>query len=346
MSQPIVSASWARVLQWSYPPSWRASGRTQEIVGVVQDHAEATGRHIPELGEVFNAVLHGVLARAKVALVGPASRAHIAQAMIASGLGFALACLLLGEVPLPTYTVLATTPDGTAYVSGCFGPFISLGVITYGLWIAVAISWLVGNRVAIRLVTYGAIFASAVTPLASRFLDLNRPPLTVLGALALMGAGVLLSDRPPAMIRQRAWTVGTGIGVAVVAVANAGPPFITSAFTETGRRSHEFGYLPFFPKSDGRYWFYWNGGGVDLLASRTPWLFAVIAVVLILVGRRPISLATIGLIAAPWSVLFIRAAYIGDIIGPSLVATLLIPTIMLSVGNFCLTRRRWATFAD
>lgn len=198
-NERAAAARYAKLLR-AYPRSWRDNGKTDEILGVLLDGAEADNRAGPELSEALNLVANGLVARTKTAsfvLPSPA-RLRIAQTSIAIGAALAAFCLLFGELRIRGLS------DGQApyafdqFLRPRWGPVLGFGTLVYASWLATTAAFTLGRN---RLTAEIATFTTALTLLTSALAHLahhQRPPGGLLATLAVLSIGAsALPQRKP-----------------------------------------------------------------------------------------------------------------------------------------------------
>ena len=214
----VLEARYRAALRW-YPRAWRAEN-ADAIVGTLLDQAEADGRSTPLRGELRNLASSGMSRRFE-SLAPQVVRDRVAAITLAIGFGGALIMFLFGEwAPFatrgPFNQWMSLTPgEYSAPSSVGFGPFASVLVIVYGLWIVAFVLVLLRfsrTAIAALLVTL-PVLAWART---LRFDDIGSLQPTTFTLLVFGGLAVLASIGRPARVGRR-----TLVAVAAASVATA-----------------------------------------------------------------------------------------------------------------------------
>jgi hypothetical protein len=323
-----------RLLLVSYPRRWRRARRTEEMLGVMLDAAEAEGRTRPTVMESLNVLGHGLRARALSAIdgLGEPLRARVAQFALISGATISLIMLMFGEIGWPggvralpvfdrswrsSYFVGETLP---AQWTGRLGPFASLGVVVYAGWVAMVLAAGLGKTAALRAVAMATLAVTLVAPQLREITGAAMPPQSVLLGLAMLAGLVLLAPTRPSSAAQR-----IGSLLAIVVGSSAYSVYYVSVVTRG----------PHADIAQSRSCFYWcpryelyfqasaglNGvpssgkigrGGAAELASLAPWLLLVaVAIALVRWRWERTYLSASAVIALPWLVIGCRNRYWG-----------------------------------
>jgi hypothetical protein len=210
------------LLLLAYPPGYRRR-RSAEILGTVLDCARP-GQRRPGLADAADLVRGGLRARfdrhrvpglaAGLVVAGPLALA------LAAGLSVFL-WLVCEPVPHPL-------DYGRAWQHPTFGPFFTLGPISYATWLLAAAGRVLlpplraplpGGRRAIpvdRVVTWLALLATLALLPASALTGYARPALWSTGALTLLGVVALAGTGRPAPPAERLGVLAAALGAAAV----------------------------------------------------------------------------------------------------------------------------------
>jgi hypothetical protein len=166
------------------------------------------------------------------------------------------------------------------------GPFLSLGVITYGLWLAAAVCVLFDQGRAGRRFTALAALAAALTPIAAPAVGRERPPLyllLMLVILSLLASGTLLSLR-----RSSRLALGGGLVLLTGLLLTIGGVW----------RSHE---------SDPRLIFYrgWQQGLFSIALAAPVLVLAMLVAAALRSRRRRGWMAPAAVVSIPWLFLWL-----------------------------------------
>lgn len=181
-----------RALLRAYPRSWRANGRDEELLGVLLDSLTAAGRTTPSLADAANVVANGLATRIRFldfVLPEPVRR-HIAQIGLAAGTGASGFLLTGGEIRIGGWSDGYSPGVLDDWLPPTFGPFLTLGVIIYGLWFLAFAFFVTGRARLCREVAAVATVVSVMMPTVATLTDHQRPPGGVLVTMAVFGVGV------------------------------------------------------------------------------------------------------------------------------------------------------------
>jgi hypothetical protein len=220
-----LEARYRAALRW-YPRAWRAEN-ADAIVGVMLDQAEAEGRTAPARGELRNLLSSGVGQR--VERYAPQDvRDRVATIALAIGVAYSLIMFVLSEwAPFATSGpsndwMLPTGPAYRAPSSIGFGPFASVMVIVFAMWIvAFALVLLRFSRSATAVLLLTAPLLFWVRSVRSDDIGAMQPTTA---ALILIGAlAALASVGRPARTGRRAVAAVTGATtIAIVTLMRVG----------------------------------------------------------------------------------------------------------------------------
>jgi hypothetical protein len=241
-----LEQQYRRALRW-YPKNWRRRNE-DAVVGTLLDAAEEAGRLVPARGELADLRIHGLLSR--FGFVGRILPPAIRDRVSAIALGTGAAISLWGIA----YSVTNANATGALYrylgigSRVTFGPFTSLDVILYSVWIAAFVASLVGAPRLTRILLVTTIPAAIVSAVLSvQFGMVIYPSLTfvlLLEAFALLG----VLGKPRMKLRWRLWVaisaaVATGFVAYVLLASHVGLPNVTSNYIF--ELQFLFGWQPF-----------------------------------------------------------------------------------------------------
>ena len=319
-----------RRLLLAYPRRWRQSPRTDELLGILLDAAEArsgtagaTGQQRVDWKDVADLLVQGLTARARLAAdwVPVSVRARTAPLCLASGAGLSIALLVLGEIQW-------RPSSGYPIILGTVGPFLTLTAGTYIAWLVTLIAATIGSHRVRTAAAALTLVVSAATPVVAHALSLQRAPLPITLALCLFNCGALLAPRHSGPNRlERA--VGP-LGAVALAVALIRPDH----------------YLLDPRVPDQRFSFYWiidDGYRLNTLIDHLPVIIAAalaLALVVSLVPRQRATLPAVYLASLPWLLL---AWWGADMPGSQILSAaalwLAVPAALAMVRGLALARQ-------
>jgi hypothetical protein len=314
-----ANSAYYRILLASYPRHWRQSLRTQEILAVLLDAADADGRNRPTRAEAVNLVLNGLHARLLTASsVSRGVRNRIAQLALVTGSSLAITLLVLGEIGTPTAnpafpgldTPVANEGDVGTLLASRFGPFQTYGVVVFAGWLLLLAAASSGRTVLSRHVAAATFGVTILLPRVARLTHHQRPPYSLLIGLALLAAAVAVMPERTSRASRLA-VLGT---VAVV------------SSSLIAWRIWALGALPAASPLRARSCFYWcpygparsvayaNGtprigsyGGADTLAQRALPVIALAILLAVAVWHWDRTwLAAVAVVCLPWLAIALR----------------------------------------
>jgi hypothetical protein len=215
MSAPL-EREYRRALRW-YPRRWRASNE-DVMLGTLLDVAQERGERTPTRSDLRSLRLHGLAARLGFVsrILTPAIRDRVSA--IALGTGVALSAWAIVFSLVNARSVDNFTNRFGRGASTTFGPFASLAIILYALWVLAFIAALIGRPRLMRVLLSATLPTAMVARVLSEQLGMNLFPSTTtvlmlefFALLALLGTA-----RPTA--RWRLW-VGAGAAAAIALVS-------------------------------------------------------------------------------------------------------------------------------
>lgn len=215
-----LEARYRAALRW-YPRAWRAEN-ADAIVGTMLDQADADGRAVPSRGELRNLASSGVSQRFE--RVAPqVVRDRVAAISLAIGTAYALIMFVASEwAPFadtgPLNDWMLSGSDGSWRLPSTigFGPFASILVIEYGMWVLAFVLVMFGlSRSAITVLLLTVPLLAIVRSLRQDDIAILQPQAFWLIIVALLA--VLAAVGRPARLQRRT-VIALAIGAAAVAV--------------------------------------------------------------------------------------------------------------------------------
>ncbi|EFC79766.1 hypothetical protein [Parafrankia sp. EUN1f] len=282
-----LEVTYRRLLR-CYPRRWREA-RGEEFLATLLECAEAAGRTRPDLPEVLDLVAHGLAARCGIGtdLVPSPVRQRIATLALALGAAFALVLLVIAErEPANVLRMSAWPANARPFPGQAPGPSLTTGPLVFIPWLLAFVAALARRRRVMRLLLLSTYPATWAVLALGAWGGLMRPPLAVLGVLAVLAV--------PAFAGAAAPRLGPGPGPG----RDRGSGGLLPA---TGL---VLGWLVLLAAFGNRFWWvspdrgsvarfrlpygYWNGSFVDAIADTLPQALLFGAGVGLIVGiRRP-----------------------------------------------------------
>ena len=180
------------------------------MIGTLMDAADDTGRATPDARELTHLRVSGL--RSRLGIVGRILTAGVRDRVssIALGTGFAISLWGIAFSITNTATLHAHPEILWRSVAVTFGPFTSLGIILYGLWVLAFVAALIGNARLTRWLLVGTIVAGVVARVGSDLLGMNLYPQSTLVVLLGMFALLAIGGTPRPSARSRAWLAAAG----------------------------------------------------------------------------------------------------------------------------------------
>lgn len=225
-----LEARYRAALRW-YPRSWRAAN-ADAIVGTMLDQADADKRSAPLPGELRDLAASGISARFE--RVAPrVVRDRVAAFALAIGTAYAVIMLVASEWapfaetgPLTGWMFPDDGPIYREYSTHGFGPFASVMVLVYALWITafvLALLRLSKSAIAVLLLTIPLL--GWIRTLRFDDIGVEQPTTAALIIVALLA--VLASVGRPARAGRVPLLAITGAAIVVVTAllfVNGHPP--------------------------------------------------------------------------------------------------------------------------
>jgi hypothetical protein len=215
-----VSASleshYRRALRW-YPKSWRDQNGAA-MLSTLLDVASAQSRTRPSAGELFSLATNGLRARASLLeLLLPAPvRDRAAAVSLGAGVAIAVAGTLLS---VQSAQVVREESLGRGVPIVTFGPFASLGIVLYGLWVIALVAAACGLARTTRTLLALTIPAAFVARIVSERLHMAVFPTSTTVMFLELFAVIALLGRPTLTRRLRISTGVAAVGAAVAIAA-------------------------------------------------------------------------------------------------------------------------------
>ncbi len=214
-----LEARYRAALRW-YPRAWRAEN-ADAIVGTMLDQADAAGRSTPLPGELRNLASSGMSRRFE-RIAPQVVRDRVAAVALGIGTAYALIMLVASEwAPLatsgPFNQWMSSNPGEYRAPSTIgFGPFASVMVLEYGLWILAFVLVMLGwSRSAVVVLLLTVPLLAVIRSLRTDEIAVLQPTTFALVVVALVA--VLATVGRPARLRRRT-VVALPIATAAVAV--------------------------------------------------------------------------------------------------------------------------------
>jgi hypothetical protein len=187
-----------------YPPAWRRE-HGEALLGTFLDAADARGGTGPTGREAAGILRHGLVWRLRLLAPSEPTRHLASMLALATGTALALTSFLLGEWQP------GIAARGWRVEPGHVGPFATLGVLLYAVWLAALLAALAGMASAVRRLLVAALLLavglggtlfllaplnpfgmSVPAPNWSGILGFRRPPGWVLVSMAGLSGLALL----------------------------------------------------------------------------------------------------------------------------------------------------------
>lgn len=216
-----LEARYRAALRW-YPRAWRADN-ADAIVGTMLDQADADGRTAPLPGELRNLASSGIGRRFE-SIAPQAVRDRVAAIALAIGTAYALIMFIASEwapfAPTGPRNGWVIPDSGPTYVDLStvgFGPFASIMVLEYGMWVLAFVLVLLGwSRRATAVLLLTVPLLAVIRSLRSDDIAVLQPTTAALIIVALLA--VLASVGRPARLHRRT-LIYPAIAAAAAAVA-------------------------------------------------------------------------------------------------------------------------------
>jgi hypothetical protein len=213
---PDLERRYRRALRW-YPRSWRAR-HAESMIATLLDVAAARAGTRPSRSELFSLAANGLAVRAALAeRVVPATVRDRAAVL---GLGIGTAIALAGALFDADSAPLLRGGGGPVGAGGgiTFGPFPSLSIILYGLWIIAFIAVVCGHEKTTRALLLLTLPAAIVARTGGDHWGMELYPTSTTVVFLELFALITLAGRPTTTRRFRA---GTGFFAMAAALALA-----------------------------------------------------------------------------------------------------------------------------
>lgn len=209
-----LEGRYRQALRW-YPKTWRS--RNEDVVlGTLLDVAEEDGRDAPAKGELANLRSEALVSRFRWFdrfLPAPV-RNRVSAIAYGTGFGIALVAALFSVINVPE---LYLQPENDNPVT--FGPFLSLGILLYGLCILAFLARAVGLVVIARVLLVLTIPAGIVARYVSdqAMFDNVFPTTTFVTVMGILAVLAFLGGERRS-VRSLAW-LGSSLAVTLATLA-------------------------------------------------------------------------------------------------------------------------------
>jgi hypothetical protein len=185
------------LLMRSYPKSWQRNRRTDEVLAIMLDSAEADGRRRPRVREAVDVVGHGLGVRLRsLDETLPADvRVAVVQLTLVVSTAFVMFCLVFGELRIPWISDGEVPADLTLGMNPQGHPFMTLGAFVYLGWIAMFGLYMFGRMRQYRELATVTFLLTCLLPTIAGVAGQQRPPGTLLLMLSLLNVLALLPGR-------------------------------------------------------------------------------------------------------------------------------------------------------
>jgi hypothetical protein len=283
------------------------------------DVADDAGRSTPDRGELAHLRFSGL--RARLGMIGRILPSGVRDRVssIALGTGFAISLWAIVFSITGTASVYLNSESWMTGRAVTFGPFTSLGIILYSLWVLAFVAALIGWARVTRWLLVGTIVAGVVARVGSDLLGMNVYPQSTLVILLAMFALFALTGTPQPTRRSRAW----------LAIAGA---------VGVGWMSCILWQLHDFPNV--RQWPFYERGMFNGLAEWMGWLIAffIVATIGCLLLAQWRRAGVLAISSVPWVALYFAGQVAGNrISGDSLFAVAIIALLVAAGAALVLT---------
>lgn len=179
------------------------------MVGTLLDVAEEDGRETPAAGELANLRATGLASR--FGLVGRAIPRALRDRVSAIAIGTG-AALSLWAIPYSVTNAVTVVTPPIYWSSGAgttFGPFVSLAIILFALWILAFVTAMIGMPRVTRVLLVATIPMAFVARFLSDGLGMNVYPTVTFAIVMTMLALLGLVGRPAPVRRWRLWLLAS-----------------------------------------------------------------------------------------------------------------------------------------
>jgi hypothetical protein len=213
-----LEREYRRALRW-YPKRWRTRNE-DAVVGTLLDVAEDRGESSPSKGDLRDLRARGFQER--MGWVGrmltETIRNRLSLIALATGVAIATWGVVFSILNAAMEDNLIGTGFLNLYTGATFGPFASLDVILFVLWIAAFGAALLGQSVLTRVLLVATLPAAVVAQFLSGALGMERHPNT---AFTLLLCGLAILATLGRARRARRWRLSLGITAVVTTTALA-----------------------------------------------------------------------------------------------------------------------------
>lgn len=219
MSAPLESR-YRRALRW-YPKRWRDQNGAA-MLSTLLDVASAQSRTRPSAGELFSLAANGLLARASLLelLVPAPVRDRAAAVSLGAGVAISVAGALLS---VQSAQVVREEGFARGVPVVTFGPFASLGIVLYGIWVIALVATACGLAKTTRTLLALTIPAALVARIVSERLHMAVFPTSTTVMFLELFAVIVLFGRPTLTRKLRISTglaaVGASVAIAIELVS-------------------------------------------------------------------------------------------------------------------------------
>jgi hypothetical protein len=210
-----LESRYRRALRW-YPKRWRDQNGSA-MLATLLDVASAQSRTRPSASELFSLAANGLRARASLLelLVPAPVRDRAAAISLGAGVAISVAGALLS---VQSAQLVRAEGFARGVPVATFGPFASLGIVLYGIWVIALVATACGLAKITRTLLALTIPAAIVARVMSERLHMTLFPTSTTVIFLELFAVIALFGTPTLTRRLR---ISTGLAAVVASVAIA-----------------------------------------------------------------------------------------------------------------------------